>query len=53
MVQWNRGSEQLYGYPREFALGKRKNAMLNTRVPGGTFESLTATLVATGRWTAE
>jgi two-component system, chemotaxis family, CheB/CheR fusion protein len=53
VVQWNRGSEQLYGYPRELALGKRKHLMLKTRVPGGTFETLTTALVEQGRWSGE
>jgi two-component system CheB/CheR fusion protein len=53
IVQWNRGSEQLYGFPREFALGKRKHLMLKTRVPGGSFETVTAALVETGRWSGE
>jgi two-component system CheB/CheR fusion protein len=53
IVQWNRGSEQLYGFPREFALGKRRHLMLKTRVPGGTFETVTAALVDTGRWSGE
>jgi two-component system, chemotaxis family, CheB/CheR fusion protein len=53
IVQWNRGSEQLYGYSREFALGKRKNLLLKTVVPGSNFEALTASLVENGRWSGE
>src|SRR5262249_40427271 len=34
IVEWNRGSEQLYGYTREEALGQRKDLLLRTTVPG-------------------
>lgn len=53
IVQWNRGSEQLYGHSREYALGRRKNLMLKTQVPGSSFEQLTQSLVENGRWSGE
>jgi len=53
VVQWNRGSEQLYGYPRNYVLGLRKNVLLKTEVPGSSFEALTEKLLKDGRWTGE
>jgi two-component system CheB/CheR fusion protein len=53
IVQWNRGSEELYGYTREMALGRRKNLLLQTEVPGSSFDRLLETLQATGRWAGE
>jgi PAS domain-containing protein len=37
VVEWNRGSEELYGYRREEALGKQKERLLGTTVPGSSF----------------
>jgi two-component system CheB/CheR fusion protein len=53
IVQWNRGSEELYGYPRDEALGQRKEILLRTAVPGSSFESLRQSLVAHGTWSGE
>jgi two-component system CheB/CheR fusion protein len=53
VVQWNRGSEQLYGFTKEMALGRRKNLMLQTVVPGSSFETLLERLEATGHWAGE
>lgn len=53
ILQWNRGSEQLYGYRREEALGQRKDILLHTRVPGSTFAELRQTLLARGSWSGE
>jgi two-component system, chemotaxis family, CheB/CheR fusion protein len=50
IVQWNRGSEQLYGYTRQEAIGKRKEAMLHTTVPGSSFQTLRQSLLADGTW---
>ncbi|WP_081744126.1 HWE histidine kinase domain-containing protein [Ensifer aridi] len=53
VTQWNRGSEQLYGYTKEEALGKRKNKLLKTVVPGASFEALRQSLLENGRWSGE
>ncbi|MCA1367396.1 PAS domain-containing protein [Bradyrhizobium sp. BRP14] len=53
VTQWNRGSEQLYGYTKEEALGKRKNKLLKTVVPGASFEALRQSLLEKGRWSGE
>ncbi|MGH6676202.1 MAG: sensor histidine kinase, partial [Xanthobacteraceae bacterium] len=50
---WNRGSEELYGYSREEALGKRKNELLDTQVPGSSFGALQAKLLADGSYSGE
>src|SRR4029078_9552619 len=42
IVDWNRGSEELYGYPRDEALGKQKELLLSTSVPGSSFAELKA-----------
>jgi two-component system CheB/CheR fusion protein len=53
ILSWNRGSEELYGYSREEALGKRKDRLLATVVPGSSFAALRAKLLAEGSWTGE
>lgn len=53
ILQWNRGCEQLYGYPRDLAIGQRKNVLLRTEVPGSSFEALIASLSTQGRWGGE
>src|SRR5262249_39214835 len=40
IVEWNRGSEEVYGYSREEALGKHKEQLLATAVPGSSFAEL-------------
>jgi two-component system CheB/CheR fusion protein len=53
ILDWNRGSEELYGFSREEALGKTKHEMLRTEVPGSTFERLKEELLANGSWSGE
>jgi len=53
IVQWNRGSEQLYGYTKEMALGRRKNVLLQTEVAGASVDTVIESLLATGSWSGE
>jgi two-component system CheB/CheR fusion protein len=53
IVEWNRGSEQLYGYSREEAVGKKKERLLRTIVPGGSFAKLRVKLLDEGNWSGE
>ena len=53
ILEWNRGSEALYGYSREEALGKNKPELLATVVPGSSFAELKATLLRHGSWSGE
>jgi len=50
IVEWNRGSEELYGYSRDEALGKIKERMLQTAVPDSTFVELRSKLLNDGNW---
>src|ERR1700751_2044967 len=40
IVEWNRGSEELYGYSGEEAIGRSKEQLLRTTVPGSSFSEL-------------
>jgi two-component system, chemotaxis family, CheB/CheR fusion protein len=53
IVDWNRGSEELYGYSREEALGKSVEQLLGTTVPDSSFAALKANLVQEGSWAGE
>jgi two-component system CheB/CheR fusion protein len=53
IVQWNRGSEELYGYGRDEALGQPKEALLHSVVPGSSFQALRQSLLEHGRWKGE
>ncbi|HKD48144.1 MAG TPA: chemotaxis protein CheB [Rhizomicrobium sp.] len=50
ILQWNRGSEELYGYSREEALGKSKESLLETNVPGSSFDKVKEALLREGSW---
>jgi two-component system CheB/CheR fusion protein len=53
IVAWNRGSEELYGFSREEAIGKRKEELLGTEVVGSSFEELKTRLQKEGSWSGE
>uniref|UniRef100_UPI00135973DF sensor histidine kinase n=1 Tax=Geminicoccus flavidas TaxID=2506407 RepID=UPI00135973DF len=53
ILQWNRGSEELYGYSRAEAIGQRMERLLQVTVPGGSFEELRQSLVTKGMWSGE
>jgi two-component system CheB/CheR fusion protein len=53
IVEWNRGCEELYGYSRQEALGRRKELLLKTEVPGSLFTDLTKELREDGVWSGE
>jgi two-component system, chemotaxis family, CheB/CheR fusion protein len=53
IVEWNRGSEELYGYSREEARGQKKDALLKTSVPSSSFDELKKHLLNNGSWSGE
>lgn len=53
ILQWNRGSEELYGYSREEALGKGKDVLLKTEVPNSSLDHLRDVLTREGSWKGE
>ena len=52
ILYWNHGAEELYGWPREEALGKVSHSLLQTEFPKP-IEQITEELHRTGRWTGE
>ena len=53
VLQWNRGSEELYGYSHEEVLGKHKETLLQTVVPGSSFKELRESLLREGTWSGQ
>jgi two-component system CheB/CheR fusion protein len=53
IVEWNRGSEELYGYTRQEALGQRKDRLLGTSIAGSSFEEVRKSLLDRGTWSGE
>ena len=53
IVFWNRGSEEIYGYSSQEAIGQRKDLLLATQVPGSSFAELRAKLLADGSYSGE
>jgi two-component system, chemotaxis family, CheB/CheR fusion protein len=53
IVDWNRGSAELYGYGREEAVGRQKDELLKTDVAGASLEELREELAANGVWKGE
>ena len=53
IVQWNRGSEELYGYSRHEAIGQRKEVLLQTSVPNSSFDDLRQSLLDHGLWSGQ
>src|SRR5215468_7189082 len=53
IVEWNRGSEELYGFSRDEAVGKRSDLLLGTTVPKSSFAEVKAKLLQDGSWAGE
>jgi two-component system CheB/CheR fusion protein len=53
IIEWNRGSEDIYGHTREEALGKQNELLLGTTVPGSSFAELRQKLLRDGSWAGE
>ncbi|MDZ3836209.1 MAG: HWE histidine kinase domain-containing protein [Rhodospirillales bacterium] len=54
IVEWNRGSEMLFGYARDEMVGREKHVVLSTTLPGsGSFEDIKQDVVGNGSWNGE
>ena len=49
---WNRGAEELYGWPREEAIGRVSHELIRTVFPAP-LQSIKATLIRDNRWEGE
>ncbi len=53
IVEWNRGSEELYAYSHDEAVGKVSHRLLGSAPGKGSFEDVRGALVREGAWTGE
>jgi two-component system CheB/CheR fusion protein len=53
IVEWNRGSEELYGWTRDEARGRNKEELLKSSVPESSFAALKRELIKRGSWSGE
>jgi two-component system CheB/CheR fusion protein len=51
IIDWNRGSEELYGYSRAEAVGQRKEELLG--LEGRSYDQMKAELLKEGSWSGE
>jgi PAS domain S-box-containing protein len=52
ITYWNRGAEELYGWPEEQAIGKNSQVLMQTHFPAS-LDEIRAELLRTGRWDGE
>ena len=53
ILDWNRGSEELYGYSHDEAVGKVSDRLLGSAPDQGSFEDVRAALLRDGAWAGE
>jgi PAS domain S-box-containing protein len=52
ITYWNHGAEELYGWPKEQAVGRHCHQLMRTSFPQS-LEAITAELLRSGRWEGE
>jgi two-component system, chemotaxis family, CheB/CheR fusion protein len=53
IADWNRGSEELYGYTKSEVLGRMPDQLLATTVPNSSFDTVRQILAQEGTWAGE